>query len=83
MAALEKTFPCMTCQATIKLERKPDNSGWIRWNLDNTPHEHPPKKFAQSSKTLEKVEQLEKKVDLLIVQIQMLRSDFKELKERR
>ena len=73
----------MTCNQEIKLERKPDNSGWIRWNLDNTPHEHPPtKKFAQSSnKTLEKVEQLEKKVDLLIAQIQMLRSDFKELKE--
>ena len=80
MAALEKTFPCMTCQATIKLERKPDNSGWIRWNLDNTPHEHPKKSFP---KTAEKIEALEKKVDLLIAQIQMLRSDFKELKERR
>ena len=74
----------MTCQATIKLERKPDNSGWIRWNLDNTPHEHPKKSFPpqQSNKTAEKVEQLEKKVDLLIVQIQALRSDFKELKEK-
>ena len=80
MAALEKTFPCMTCQATIKLERKPDNSGWIRWNLDNTPHEHAKKSFPQN-KTAEKVEALEKKIDTLIAQIQMLRSEFKELKE--
>jgi hypothetical protein len=65
MAALEKTFQCMTCQAQIKLERKPDNSGWIRWNIDGTPHEHPKKPFAQS-KTAENIEQLERKIDTLI-----------------
>jgi hypothetical protein len=77
----------MTCHAQIKLERKPDNSGWIRWNIDGTPHEHhtPKKSFPQQqqSKTAEKVEQLERKIDTLIAQIQMLRSEFKELKNNR
>jgi chaperonin cofactor prefoldin len=41
----------------------------------------PPKKNFSQSKTAEKVEQLERKIDTLIAQIQMLRSEFKELKE--
>jgi hypothetical protein len=79
---LDKTFECLTCKAPVKLERKSDNSGWIKWNPDGSVHEHPKKNFLQS-KTAEKVEHLEKKIDLLIAQIQMLRSDFKELKERK
>jgi hypothetical protein len=79
---LAKEYECLTCKAPVKLERKPDNSGWIKWNPDGSVHEHPPKKNFPQSKTAEKVEQLEKKVDLLIVQIQALRSDFKELKEK-
>jgi hypothetical protein len=38
VAALEKVFNCLTCGQEIKLERKPDNSGWYRWNLDGTKH---------------------------------------------
>jgi chaperonin cofactor prefoldin len=79
MAALEKTFPCLTCGNEIKLERK-DNR-WLRWNLDGSVHVDAKKPFTQS-KTAERIEALEKKVDLLIVQIQALRSDFKELKEK-
>jgi hypothetical protein len=30
----KKLFDCMTCGAQIKLSRKPDNSGWLRYNLD-------------------------------------------------
>ena len=35
---LDKTFKCLTCQADIKLQRKDDDSGWNRYNLDGTPH---------------------------------------------
>jgi hypothetical protein len=38
MAAMEKVFKCLTCQKEIRLERKPDNSGWPRWSLDGTNH---------------------------------------------
>jgi hypothetical protein len=80
---LAKEYECLTCKAPVKLERKADNSGWIKWNPDGTEHIHPKKNFPQQSKTLEKVEQLERKIDTLIAQIQMLRSDVKELKERK
>jgi hypothetical protein len=84
MAAMEKVFKCLTCGKEIKLERK-DNR-WLRWNLDGSAHvdQQQKKSFRpqqSNNKTAEKVEALEKKVDLLIVQIQGLRSDFKELKE--
>jgi hypothetical protein len=32
----KKLFDCMTCGAQIKLSRKPDNSGWNRYELDGT-----------------------------------------------
>ncbi len=38
MAALEKIYNCLSCGQEIKLERKPDNSGWFRYNLDGTKH---------------------------------------------
>ena len=79
MAALQKTYQCLTCHQDIRLERKPDDSGWLRYNLDGTPHIDSKKNFPP--KTAEKVEQLERKIDTLIAQIQMLRSEFKELKE--
>lgn len=40
---MDRTFPCLTCQATIRLQRKDDNSGWNRYNLDGTPHVDPKK----------------------------------------
>ena len=81
MAALEKTFPCLTCGQEIKLERK-DNR-WLRWNLDGSAHVDAQKKSFPQSKTVERIEALEKKVDILIAQVQALRSDFKELKTGR
>jgi hypothetical protein len=38
MAALEKVFNCLTCGAQIRLERKADNSGWLKYNLDGSDH---------------------------------------------
>ena len=38
MAALAKIFQCLSCKADIRLERKPDNSGWLRYNLDGSAH---------------------------------------------
>jgi hypothetical protein len=34
LAALEKTFKCLSCDQEIKLERKPNNSGWNRFEAD-------------------------------------------------
>jgi hypothetical protein len=40
-----KTFTCFKCGKTIKLRRKADNSGWIRFDLDGaTTHECEKKK---------------------------------------
>jgi hypothetical protein len=47
MTALEKTFECFTCKQPVKLERKPDNSGWLKTNLDGTPHIDQKKKQQQ------------------------------------
>jgi hypothetical protein len=30
----KRKFTCYTCGQEIKLKRKPDNSGWFRFNLD-------------------------------------------------
>jgi hypothetical protein len=38
LAALQKTFECLTCKAPIKLERDRVNNKWIRYNLDGTLH---------------------------------------------
>ena len=38
MAVLDKVYNCLTCGQQIKLERKPDGSGWLKWNLDMTKH---------------------------------------------
>ena len=78
--ALEKTFQCLSCGQEIKLECK-DNR-WLRWNLDGTPHVDERKKSNNNSSTqianlAKKVETLESKLDTLIAQIQMLRSEIK------
>ncbi len=40
-----KTFTCFKCGKSIKLRRKADNSGWIRFDLDGaTTHECEKKK---------------------------------------
>jgi hypothetical protein len=31
----KRVFSCFKCHQEIKLKRKPDNTGWIRLNLDN------------------------------------------------
>jgi hypothetical protein len=83
MAISAKTFPCLTCTQEIRLERKADNSGWNKFNLDNSPHVHE-KKHHQQSQTQQKIEELTKQVsdlkdtvNILIGQIQMLRSELK------
>jgi hypothetical protein len=80
MAALEKIFNCLTCGAQIKLERKADNSGWLKYNLDGSDHVDEKKKSnagVQVAELTKKVETLESKLDTLIAQIQMLRSELK------
>lgn len=81
---MEKVFKCLTCGADIRLERKPSNDVWLRWNLDGSPHIDEKKKSAAGAaqqqqqvvaELTKKVETPESKVDTLIAQIQMLRSD--------
>jgi len=77
---LEKLFPCKACNNNIRLQRKDDDSGWIRYEADGqTLHNCPAakKKFQGSSKTLEKLESMEKKIDLLISEVQALRQELK------
>ena len=81
-AQLEKTYQCLTCKQDMKIERKPDNSGWNKFNLDGTAHIDERKKSnnnngTQIAELAKKVETLESKIDVLISQIQMLRSDVK------
>lgn len=42
-----RKFTCYRCQQEIKLKRKPDNSGWIRLDLNGTT-EHNCKKQQQT-----------------------------------
>jgi hypothetical protein len=37
---LQKPFTCFTCKQEIKLARKDDNSGWLKFNMDGTEHKH-------------------------------------------
>jgi hypothetical protein len=50
---LDKTFKCMSCGADIKLQRKDDDSGWNRYNLDGTPHVDVKKKKQQVQRSQE------------------------------
>jgi hypothetical protein len=70
-----KTFACMSCGQQIKLQRKDDDSGWNRYNLDGTPHVDQKKSFP-SSKTLEKLEVLERKLDTLLNEVNRLHQDL-------
>ncbi len=86
MATMEKIFKCLSCSSDIRLERKPDNTGWLKYNLDGTEHKDEKQQQyksnnnnngAQIEALTKKVETLESKVDTLIAQIQMLRSELK------
>jgi hypothetical protein len=92
MAAMEKVFSCMSCGESIKLERKPDDSGWLKWNLDGTKHvdskkskhqqQEQPQATAlgngpQMAELAKQVSDLKDTVNVLISQIQMLRSEVK------
>jgi hypothetical protein len=95
MAAMEKLFSCMSCGEKIKLERKPDDSGWLKWNLDGTKHidskkskqeqqQQPPAAASDNGPQIEElakqVSDLKDTVNVLISQIQMLRSELKSKK---
>ena len=83
---MDKTFPCFGCRNEIKLRRNEQNNGWIYYETDGqTLHDCPAKKqkkggFA-SSKTLEKVEQLESKIDLLLEEVRFLREELQKQKK--
>jgi hypothetical protein len=84
MATLEKTFPCLSCKKEIKLERKADNSGWNKFNLDGTPHVHDNNKKgagAGTSETQQQLTAMSEQIKILIAQVQLLRSEIKELKK--
>ncbi len=93
MAALEQVYSCLSCGQHNKVERKPDNSGWIKYNLDGTNYidvkrstKQHQSSGPQSATTVadnglqiaalaEQVKELKEIVNILISQIQMLRSD--------
>ena len=84
---LDKTYPCLTCKQEIKLARKEDNSGWDKFKLDGSQHIHPLKNMnahQQQQQMIQalahEVADLKVQIRILISQVQMLRSDFKELK---
>ena len=92
MAALEKIYACLSCGAEIKLERKPDNSGWIKYNLDGTKHMDTKKSTKPQAVTTvdnglqlqiealtNQVKELRETINILISQIQMLRSEVKKI----
>ena len=101
-AQLEKVFQCLTCKQDIKLARKDDNSGWIRYNLDGTLHIDERKKKLQQqqpqptttttttavtvdsgpqiAELAKQVSELRETVNVLISQIQSLRSEVESKK---
>ena len=90
MAAMQKVFKCLNtnCLQEIRLERKADNSGWIKTNLDGTPHVHDNKKGARAERTESAQQQqqqqltaMSEQIKILITQVQLLRSEIKELKK--
>jgi hypothetical protein len=66
----------MTCRQDIKLERKSDNSGWNKFNLDGSPHVHTPKKQKNNNNTNDDVSSrlasIETKLDKLDLIAKML-----------
>lgn len=76
MAAMEKVFKCLTCRKDIRLERKPDNSGWNKFNLDNTPHVDERKKPSSGDNNNNKAQQIE----ALTEQVAALTSEVRSLK---
>ena len=83
MAVMEKIFPCLTCKQDIKLERKPDNSGWLKFNLDGSEHKHENKKQQYQQEQNKKIEELtteisklKSEVKNLVAAIQFLRMEF-------
>jgi hypothetical protein len=54
---LGKTYPCMGCGQTIKLQRKDDDSGWNKYNLDGSPHIHEQQKRKAKSSAIQEQEQ--------------------------
>jgi hypothetical protein len=90
-AQLQKTFQCMNCNADIKLQRKDDDSGWLRFELDgHTPHKcaavAAPDKAGTSTTTTtipkrqqQSVIDLEHKIDNLSNQVTILSERVKQL----
>jgi hypothetical protein len=72
LAALQKTFECLTCKAPIKLERDRVNNKWIRYNLDGTIHvdqrkqqqkqQPPPTTTDNNNRSAAAAEQMSKKI---------------------
>jgi hypothetical protein len=96
MAAMQKVFKCLSCQKDIRLERKLDNTGWIKYNLDGSKHADVKKSKQQLQQPQsqaatvdsgpriaalsEQVKELKETVNILISKIQLLRSEVKNTK---
>jgi hypothetical protein len=81
---LDKIFPCLTCKKEIKLARNDTNTGWLRFNLDETPHvDEKTSKQSQIAALQSEVAQLRSEMKIMITQLQGLRSDTKELKAKK
>jgi hypothetical protein len=97
LAALEKIYPCLSCQQEIRLERK--DGKWLRWNLDGTPHVDQKKQQQQQKTSTQQTQptittsastaatptrvSLESKIDQLIAEVQALRLELQQQKGRK
>ena len=70
MAAIEKVFKCLSCQADIKLETDQEHNKWIKYNLDASEHVDEKKKSnnsgAQIAELSKQVSDLKETVNILI-----------------
>jgi hypothetical protein len=67
---LQKTYPCLTCKADIKLARKDDNSGWNKFNLDGTPHIHQKQQQQASTDLAKEVAAIKAQLQVAIMKIE-------------
>ncbi len=81
MAAMQKTFECLTCKAPIKLERDQANSKRRRLELDGlTEHRCPAKKERQQleltlNDLVYSIDQLSHKITILTATVEGMKSE--------
>lgn len=70
---LQKTYQCKACQKDIKLQRKEDDSGWLRFEIDGvTTHNCSAKKKSFGGAGGGGYAAIEKKIDTLSEDVKTL-----------